>query len=148
MLMTNQPPERNDTPESFRPFETVVTPLLTDLLYPSESDEPIEPVTCYLDQADPLSASQITDWLMQPPAVYVEERPEADFWQPVTAEQDWYGDDEKRRTARFQHLQQTVETLLTTRQFFRVGQTEIELYLIGRQANGERAGLKTNVIET
>ena len=84
---------------------------------------------------------------MLPPAVSVEERPEADFWQPVTVNEDWYGDDEKARTAKFEQLQKAVEPL-TDRQLFRVGQTEIDLYLLGRVPDGSRAGLKTKVVET
>ena len=124
-----------------------ISPLLTNLLYPSESDEPVEWVTCYLKTADPLTVSQIKDWLMLPPSVAVEERPEADFWQPVTVNEDWYGDDEKARMATFVTLKDTLEAL-PDRQFFRVGETEIDLYLLARLTDGSRAGLKTKVVET
>lgn len=145
--MTNDNPERNGAPESSS-FDQIVTPLLTGLLYPSESDEPVEPVTCYFDQSEPLTVSQIKDWLMVPPSVLVEERPEGEFWEPVMTEQDWHGDDEKNRTTRFQQVKQVLDNALTGRQVFRVGETEITLYLLGRQATGQRAGVKTTVIET
>ncbi len=124
-----------------------LNPLLTDLLYPSESDEPVGWVTCYLGQPEPLIVSQLTDWLMLPPNVLVEERPEADFWR-VAVMQDWYGEDEKKRAEEFQRVKQFVENQLTDRQFFRVGQIEIDLYLLGKTPEGKRAGLKTKVIET
>lgn len=125
-----------------------LTPLLTDLFYPSESDEPVEFITCYLKQAEPLLVTQIQQWLMVPPEVYVEEVPEAEFWAPVTTGEDWYGEEEKERTARFGQLKQLLETELTDRQVFRVGAVEVDVYLLGRTANGERAGLKTRVVET
>lgn len=130
-----------------RPPENQSNPLLTNLLYPSESDEPVTWVTCYLGQPEPLIVSQLTDWLMLPPGVLVEERPETDFWR-VAVMEDWYGEDEKKRTEQFQRVKQFVESQLTDRQLFRVGQVEIELYLLGKTPDSKRAGLKTKVIET
>lgn len=144
----------NEAPDSSKPvsvstdFTEQIKPLLTDLLYPSESDEPVEVITCYLNQAEPLIVTQIKEWLMLPPSVYVEETPEADFWQPVVTQQDWYGEEEKARTTNFQQVKDQIERELTVRQVFRVGDTEIDVYLLGRQADGERAGIKTKVVQT
>lgn len=149
--MPNEAPPGNDNNDPVSetiPFAGQIEPLLTNLLYPSESDEPVEPVTCYLDQAEPLTVSQIKDWLMLPAAIYVDELPEADFWEPVTTEQDWYGEEEKTRTTKFKALQNLVEAELRVRQVFRVGDTEIDVYLLGREANGQRTGLKTKIVQT
>ncbi|MBD2700286.1 nuclease A inhibitor family protein [Spirosoma sp. BT702] len=129
-------------------FADKINPLLSNLLYPSESDEPVETVTCYLKQEEPLTVSQIKDWQMFPPEIYVEEIAEADFWEPVIIDQEWYGDEEKARTEKFQQLKQALETDLSVRQVFRVGDSEIEVYLLGRLIDGTRAGIKTKVIET
>lgn len=138
-----------DVPASVSSFAQTVAPLLTDLLYPSESDEPIEPVETYLSMAEPLTVSHIKEWLMLPPSNYVEEQPEADFWAPVTTIEDWFGDDEKATATKFQALKTKLETTLTDRQVFRVGNTEIDVYLLGKRAEGEpRVGLKTKVVET
>jgi len=146
--MTNNDTERNDPPVNDAPFEQTVKPLLTNLLYPSESDEPLQPVSCYLNQPEPLTVSQIKDWQMLPPSVYVEERPETEFWELVVTEQDWYGDDENARTASFQKLHTLITTTLSNRQVFYVGQSEMDVYLLGQLSTGERAGIKTNVIQT
>ncbi len=146
--MTNNDVERNSSPVNDVPFKQVVSPLLTDLLYPSESDEPLETVSCYLDQPEPLTVSQIKDWQMLPPSVYVEERPEAEFWELVVTEQDWYGDEENARTASFQKLHAFITTTLTNRQVFYVGQSEMDVYLLGQSTTGERVGIKTKVVQT
>ncbi|MFD2934571.1 nuclease A inhibitor family protein [Spirosoma flavum] len=146
--MTNENSKSSDEVLKNISFSEQVTPLLTDLLYPSESDEPVETVTCYFKQAEPLTVSQLKDWLLLPPSTYVEEIPEADFWEPVTTEQDWYSDDEKARTAQFKHLKQALENDLAVRQVFQVGESEIEVYLLGRQVDGERVGIKTKIIQT
>lgn len=146
--MTNEDPNSSaQTPETAS-LRDQLTPLLADLFYPSESDEPVGFVTCYLKQADPLTVSQVKEWLMLPPAVYVEERPEAGFWEPVVTEQDWYSEEEKARTGRFQQLKQLLVVQLTLRQVFYAGETEIDVYLLGRTPAGDRAGLKTRIVQT
>jgi hypothetical protein len=147
--MTYPDPDSNvpDAPKATG-FLAQVTPLLPNLLYPSESDEPIEAVETYLKMAGLLTASHIKDWLMLPPSVYVEEIPEADFWSPVTTIEDWYEEEERTRAEQFQQLQTITETTLTNRQIFRVGDVEIDVYLLGKPADGPRVGLKTRVVET
>ena len=125
-----------------------VTPLLIDLLYPSESDEPIEFVETYLKMAEPLTVSHIKDWLMLPPSNFVEEITEAEFWESVVTVEEWFDEEERAKTAQFQTLKEMLETTLTDRQVFRVGKTEIDVYLLGKPTEGPRVGLKTRVIET
>lgn len=125
-----------------------ISGLLTNLLYPSESDEPIEYVTCYLNQEEPLTVSQIKDWQMLPPDIFVEERAEEDFWAPVITEQDWYGEEEKTRVEQFKQLRKLVEAELTDRQVFYAGNVEIDVYLLGKLATGDRAGIHTKIIQT
>ena len=146
--MTNEEPKGSGLTKENNSFPEQINPLLTGLFYPGESDEPIEPVTCYLDQAEPLTDSQIKDWLLLPPSVRVEQTPEAEFWELVITEQDWYGDDERTTTVRFCQLRQWLEDRLTGRQVFHVGETEIDLYLLGRQTDGTRAGIRTMTVQT
>ena len=146
--MTNEETKSSEVPSETTSFTEQITPLLTNLLYPSESDEPLETVTCYLDQEEPLTVSQIKDWQMLPPSVYVEETPEADFWEPVITEQDWYGEEEKENAEKFRHINQLIESQLSVRQVFRVGDTEIDVYLLGRNGTGKREGIKTKVVQT
>ncbi|MFD1139749.1 nuclease A inhibitor family protein [Larkinella insperata] len=122
--------------------------LLKDLYYPSESDEPVEFVNYPVQFDPPLTSGHMRDLLLVTPEVYVEEIPETEFWEPVVTDQDWYDEEEKRRTARFSELQKRIELVLTDRQAFRVGDVEVGLYLLGRKADGFWAGLRTTVVET
>ncbi|WP_020606241.1 nuclease A inhibitor family protein [Spirosoma spitsbergense] len=146
--MTNEDQKSSNPTPELTQFTEKASSLLPDLLYPSESDEPLELTTCYLKQAEPLTVSQIKDWQMLPPAVYVEEISEADFWEPVTTQQEWYEEEEKKRTATFQALKEVVDQTLTVRQVFRVGETEMDVYLLGRQESGDRVGIRTKVVQT
>lgn len=145
--MTEQQSEGNESTKIISPAAEQIRPLLDGLLYPSESDEPVEWIKCPLKTVEPLTVSQLKEWLMLPPSVYVEIRSDADFWQPITADEDWYGNEEKARTDAFKQLQTVMKTL-PERQLFRVGETEIDLYLLGRMPDGTWAGLKTKVVET
>jgi hypothetical protein len=57
---------------------------------------------------------------------------------------DLYGDD----AARFQALVALMKTRLTNLQVYRVGTTNIRVYIIGQTAEGQTVGLTTNAVET
>ncbi|RRB07095.1 nuclease A inhibitor family protein [Larkinella rosea] len=128
--------------------EQPIADLLTDLFYPSESDEPVTYVEFTIDFQPPLTIGQIRDLLLITPETYVEEIPEAVFWEPVMTNEDWYEEEEKNRTARFTELKNRVEQVISDRQLFRIGADEADLYLLGRKSDGNWAGLKTLVVST
>lgn len=125
-----------------------VTNLLSNLLYPSESDEPLEWIEIAQELPSPLTTNDLLVHLSLPEGTIIEETSVEHFWNPVTTFEDWYGDEEKQITEQFLQAKALVETHLKNFQAFRVGQTEIDLYLLGLAANGHWAGLKTKVIET
>lgn len=122
--------------------------LLSDLYYPSESDEPIEYVDYPINFDPPLTTGHIRDLLLITPEIYIQEISETDFWEPAITDQDWYEEEEKERTQRFLELQRRVDQLLNNRQVFRIGDGEMDLYLLGKKSDGHWAGLKTLVIDT
>ncbi|GAB3275589.1 nuclease A inhibitor family protein [Larkinella harenae] len=128
--------------------ERSLSELVNDLLYPSESDEPVEYVEYPIDFEPPLTTEHVRDLLLITPEIYIEELSEADFWYPAITDQDWYVEEEKERTRRFTELQKRIEQLLNNRQVFRVGDVEMDLCLLGRKEDGHWAGLKTRVIDT
>lgn len=135
------------SPEESKPEFSFVD-LLNGLYYPSESDERVDYLEFTIDFAPPLTVSQLKDLLLITPEIYVEEVPETEFWEPVITDQDWYEDEEKQRTARFVALKQSIEQILKNRQVFRVGEGEVDFYLLGQKADGFWAGLKTLLVDT
>ncbi|WP_128543581.1 nuclease A inhibitor family protein [Larkinella soli] len=125
-----------------------VSDLLEGLFYPSESDEPVEFVTFSVCPDPPLTVGRVKEVLLITPETFVEEIPEDQFWAPVVNEEEWFGPEEKERASRFRKLQEVVQEQLAHRQAFRVGKTEIDLYLLGARPDGTWAGLKTLVVET
>ncbi|WP_041343517.1 nuclease A inhibitor family protein [Runella slithyformis] len=129
-------------------FPAEVTHLVKDLLYPSESDEPIEWFSFNANIKDDLSAADVEFYLGYPPSVTSEEIPVENFWSPLLTVEEWYGDDERAQVERFQSAKQLLETNLKKIKAFRVGQIEIDLYLIGQLNEKEWGGLKTKLVET
>ena len=125
-----------------------VTVLLKDLWYPSESDEPIEWVSFSVSASPPLTVSDLEFGLGLPPSTVAEEISAADFWTPVTTTEEWYGEVEKKQVENFLKLKSLLEADFKEWQAFRIGQTEVDLYLLTQINEKEWGGLKTMVVET
>ncbi|MFN8343581.1 MAG: nuclease A inhibitor family protein [Spirosomataceae bacterium] len=125
-----------------------VTDLLKDLWYPSESDEPIEWVSFLGTVSPPLTVSDLEFGLGVSPSTVAEEISAEEFWSPVTTMEEWYGEDEKAQVEKFLEVKAVLETDFKKWQAFRVGQTEVDLYLLTQLNEKEWGGLKTMVVET
>lgn len=119
----------------------------TDLYFMSESDYPYEPVSwpspaaptaesvLALSGHDPLSAVSTTDFA------------HLFAWRgrPVDSDID---DDEANLVRRHRHLRRILEDNLTDTLVVRIGAIQIHVYVVGRTACGETAGVATISIET
>jgi hypothetical protein len=121
-----------------------------DLYYPSESDEPFEYVELtFPPEAEPLSERSVSEFLGRRPFNQTEEVSLDEFFEPVTTLEDWYEDEDKKVVEQYFHLKDLLQSSLTDVRVFRVGQVEIDVYLIGKtETDGLYAGLKTRVTET
>src|SRR5690606_18939096 len=91
---------------------------LDGLLYPSESDEPVDYFTRDWLAAEPPQPADVAALLDRPPGEPVTERDPARFWGPVTTDESWYGPEERERTRRFAELRECLETNLTNLKYF------------------------------
>ncbi|MCP6761907.1 MAG: nuclease A inhibitor family protein [Fischerella sp. CENA71] len=71
-----------------------------------------------------------------------------DFFSVATTEEDWHGEEEKETVAKFQALVQTIKDNLNNPQVYRVGEIEIDVYVVGETPAGNLAGVSTKVVET
>jgi hypothetical protein len=116
----------------------------TDLVWTSESDYPFEIVTW--EQGTELnSAALFTDLSADTP---IETTSLQDFFAPALQPEDWYGEEELATIDRYQKLVKTIATNLSDVVVFRVGETEIAVYIIGKTSDRTLVGLKTQVVET
>jgi hypothetical protein len=115
------------------------------LLYMSESDYPYEVVRW---EKAPLTEEFVRQKAAVSSDAPVEIVEFSDFYNPDEPDPDWYGEEEKAEAAKFRHLMKLLVDSLTRLQIFRLGEIEIDIYILGQADGGEIVGLKTKAIET
>jgi Nuclease A inhibitor-like protein len=117
----------------------------TDLLWSSESDYPFEVVSwepgTELNPSDLFSNIYDTDLAIDSIALL-------DLFEPVLTIKDWYEQTELDLVDRYTNLLDLINTNLTEVEVFRVGEVEIDIYIIGKTPTGNIVGLKTRSVET
>lgn len=116
------------------------------LMYSSESEYAFQ-VLCWegTSSANPETVIQKTN---HDPEVPVKVVGIDDFFLRATTEQDWYGDEEKAITAKYKALVETLKGKLNNLKVYRLGEIEIDVYIVGEAPTGDLIGLSTKVIET
>jgi hypothetical protein len=110
------------------------------LLYPSDSDEPFEPVAWGKADGD-LTPDKVLKLAGAPAGTKVEEVKADDFFKNLTS-------DEIDDADKYKNLQKVVNDQLSGVRVFRVGKIKIDVYLVGQTKDGEWGGLKTRSVET
>ncbi|NJK53834.1 MAG: hypothetical protein HC936_15435 [Leptolyngbyaceae cyanobacterium SU_3_3] len=62
--------------------------------------------------------------------------------------QDWQNESEQTIVSQYQQLVDTLKQHLSDLQVYRIGETNLDLYIIGKTADGHLAGLATKAVET
>lgn len=116
------------------------------LLWMSESEYPFEVFTW--DKADTFTPTLVLKRAGYPPDAPVEVVGVDEFFAPATTEEDWHNEDEKAQVKRYQNLVTTLKQNLKDIQVYRVGEVEIDAYIVGKTPAGTVAGLSTKAVET
>ncbi len=116
------------------------------LLFLSESDAPFEVVRWPTQgQLTPAKLLQLTN---HPPDAPVEVVNVDEFFAIATVEEDWHDEEEREIVQRFQHLVSVLKQNLSNIQVYRVGQINIDAYIVGVTPSGHSMGLSTKLVET
>jgi hypothetical protein len=78
----------------------------------------------------------------------IEERDFNNFFSRLTEIQDWYGEEEKEIAQKFSDLRELLEKELTGIKVFKVGKIELDIYVVGLDANSILTGIQTKAVET
>jgi hypothetical protein len=107
------------------------------LLWPSESDEPLEPFVW--ENGDKLTPERLLELAGAEEGTEVEESSLAEALRTIPPED----------TAKFDKLAKVLEKQLSGIKVYKVGdEAERELYIVGKTKDDHWAGLKTSVVET
>lgn len=117
--------------------------LTRGLTYLSESDFPVEPF--FMEGQGRM--------IITPDDLPTAKKPVAEgdfdaFFAHAIAVQDWHGPEDRETAARFRALVKTLKENLTDIKVYKAGEIEIDVFVMGRTAEGDFAGVTTRVIET
>jgi hypothetical protein len=116
-----------------------------ELQYTSESDYPFAVFSWPLDTLTPKKLLAQTG---HPKDTAIQLGDFDKFFAQATQEKDWYGPEEKATVARYQQLVKLLQSTLSNIQVYRVGETELTVYIVGKTPEGSLAGISTKVVET
>ncbi|HEY1015462.1 MAG TPA: nuclease A inhibitor family protein [Herpetosiphonaceae bacterium] len=116
------------------------------LLFPNESDYPLEPFAWR--SRKPFSAEALVGECDYPEGTAVETVEVDYFFRNVIQDQEWHTPEESEKVRRFRELLAYLKAELTEIQVYRVGAISIDAYILGKTADGHVVGLKTTLVET
>ncbi len=127
-------------------FEGRIERIVKGLYYTSETDAEIEPFVG--EKAEFVNQEII---ILQTGAAAdskIEERNFDEFFSRLTEIQDWFGDEEKKISAKFLQLEKILKAQLKELNVFKIGQIELDIYVVGLDSNSILTGIKTKSVET
>lgn len=117
-----------------------------DLWYISETDSEVKVFTG--KKADSVTKEIFVAQNNFSAETNIEERDFADFFKNLTTIQDWYGDEEKETAAKFSTVEKLLEENLKDLKVFKVGQIELDIYVVGLNSQSVLTGITTKAVET
>jgi hypothetical protein len=121
---------------------------IAGLTWMSESDYPFEIVQWPQQTVAALTDETLRSLTNHPPQAPVERREFKAFFTWVTTEQDWHGEDDRAIVKRYQELVALLEQHLTDLQVYRIGEINLDIYILGQTAIDGLVGLATKAVET
>lgn len=116
------------------------------LLWLSESNYSWEVI--YWDNIRELTSNTLRQQINCAAEVKLEIRKPEEFFASAVQEQEWHNEAEKQQVERYQFLVHLLYSHLDNIQVYRVGEVEIDIYVLGQTTHKAIAGLKTKSVET
>lgn len=123
-----------------------ITESAEGLFYISETDAEILPFAGA--SAEQVDREEMLKQINKPDDTAVEERTFSDFFARLTEIQDWYGDEEKENVKKFVRLKEVLENNVRDLKVFKIGKIELNVYVVGLDAENTFLGIQTKAVET
>ena len=117
-----------------------------NLFFISETDAEITPF--FGRQSQAVTKEEILMQSQGMANVLIEENNFAGFFKRLTEIQDWFGDEEKATAQKFAELKDLLERNLRDLKVFKIGKIQIDVYVVGLDAENNLLGIKTKAVET
>ncbi len=116
------------------------------LTYISETDAEITPFAG--EETEAVTKEEVLKQTESAVDSPVEERGFAEFFARLTEIQDWFGDEEKKTAQKFVRLKELMEKNLKDLKVFKIGKIQLDIYVVGLNAESKLTGIKTKAVET
>ncbi|NJM67908.1 MAG: nuclease [Acaryochloris sp. RU_4_1] len=118
------------------------------LMFASEAEYPFNTVV-WREQAQdtPLTSAEFLRIAGHSPETPLQAINVDTFFHRATQDQDWHGEIEKANVNKFRELAQLLKDSLEEVQVFKVGEFEMDAYILGKM-DADFVGLSTKVVET
>jgi len=116
------------------------------LYYISETDAEISPFVG--SQTEAVTKEEILSQTKSTSDEPVEEKNFDELFARLTEIQDWFGDEEKQMAQKFADLRDLLKNNLRDLKVFKIGKIELNVYVVGLDAENKLTGIKTKAVET
>jgi hypothetical protein len=116
------------------------------LWYMSETDAEIFPFIG--KRAESVTKENLLAQIGEKSDAQVEERDYGEFFARLTKIQDWFGEEEKETAEKYAALGNLLEKNLKDLRVSKVGQIQLDLFVVGLDAQSNLMGIKTKAVET
>lgn len=117
-----------------------------DLIYISETDADILP---FLGEvAESVDGSNLLSQIKFADDAKIEELDYQNFFAHPAKIQEWFDEERTETAKKYQAIKVLMEENLTDIKYFKVGKTEIEIYVVGLDKQNRLVGIKTEAVET
>lgn len=127
-------------------FIEQISNLCEGLFYISETDA--ELLLFEGGNAEAATAEVLLQQTGDAPDTLVEQRDATDFFARLTKVQDWFSDKQRERAGKFSELDKLLKENLRDVKVFRIGRIQIDIYIVGMDAENNMVGVKTKAVET
>lgn len=121
---------------------------IAGLQWMSESDYPFEVCEWSEQNADDLRPEQLSALTHHPANTPIETQDFDNFFEVATQAQDWHGPEERATVQRYQALVKILKQYLSNLKVYRLGRINVDIYILGKTAEGTVAGVATKAVET
>jgi hypothetical protein len=117
------------------------------LLYMSETDSPFE-IVHWTNRDAIRSSADLLSLIGKSSGLSVEEVGFEKFFHDLMQDHDWHDADGKKTVEKYRNLFTVLKENLTDLKVFKVGEVEIDIYIVGQTVAGDWAGVMTTAVET
>lgn len=124
----------------------LISEAVAGLTYMSETDAEILPFAG--QKTDSVTKENLLHQIGKSNDLKIEEKDFSEFFEPLLKIQKWFGEDERKMTENFAKLKDLLQHNLIQKKVFRIGKKEIDIYVVGLDAENILRGIQTKAVET